>query len=134
MQAVLGVLLVLCGCGAPEDAPPRDAVQRYFAENNAAARRGPAAQRAFLARTQHPDFADQLCDLNGSTVQLDPALSTLRPDPDFTPDGTPVRGEVWVVGVEVTVRQGGQITGHQVGSQHLVLLDEQVRGFAPCPS
>lgn len=127
--------LGLTGCSAASGADPQQQVRDYFAANNAAARAGSAAQQEFFDRTQHPDFTGQVCELGGLTVQLDPAMSTLRPDPHYLPDGTrPPRGEVFVVGVEVTVRRDGTITGRQVGSQHVVLLDGTARGFAPCPS
>ncbi|MDA3627882.1 hypothetical protein OU415_20785 [Saccharopolyspora sp. WRP15-2] len=123
------------GCAQP---PPEPAAvglaEQYFADNNAAARSGPAAQQEFFRRTQHPDFTDQTCDLGDTTVQLDPAMSTLRPDPGYAPDGLAPRGEIWVIGVEVTTRTAGTTTGHQIGSMHLVLLDGQLRAFAPCPS
>lgn len=128
-----GLLLGLAATGcAPSGADP---VRQYFSDYNTAARQGPAAQRDFLARTQHPDFTDQTCDLGDTTVELDPAMSTLRPDPAFSPDGAgPPRGEVWIIGVEVVLRRDGTVTGRQVGSQHVVVLDGRVHGFAPCPS
>ena len=125
-----GALVLVAGCGSSDDP-----VRRYFAGNNAAARQGPAAQQEFLDRTQHPDFVDQVCELGDTTIELDPAMSTLRPDPGFTPDGAgPVRGEVWAVGVEVTLRRQGTVVGRQIGSQHVVLIDDQPFGFAPCPT
>ncbi len=108
--------------------------RRYFHDNNAAARRGPAAQQEFLRRAQHPDYSADVCDLGAMTVTLDPVLSTLRPDPTFSPGGITPRGEIWVVAVEVTVRRNGVVSAHQVGSQHLVHLSERVYGFTPCPS
>lgn len=126
----------LAGCSGTPQGPPRDQqVREYFAANNATARQGPQAQQDFFGRTQHPDYTDRTCELGGLTVELDPALSTLRPDPAYAPDSAgPPRGEVWVIGVEVTVRHEGTITGRQIGSQHLVLLDGRVHGFAPCPN
>lgn len=123
------------GCSALPQDDPQQLVREYFASNNAAVRTGPAAQQEFFDRTQHPDFADQVCHLGGLTVRLDPAMSTLRPDPGYAPDGAqPPRGEVFVVGVEVTVRRAGTTIGRQIGSQHVVLLDGTAHGFAPCPS
>ncbi|MBQ6641017.1 MAG: hypothetical protein IJH84_08285 [Saccharopolyspora sp.] len=134
--ALCSAALALAGCSAaPQEPSPQRQVQDYFAANNAAARQGSAAQQEFFDRTQHPEFGDQVCELDGLTVQLEPALSTLRPDPGYSPDGAgPPRGKVFVVGVEVTVRRDGTITGRQVGSQHVVLLDGTTHGFAPCPS
>lgn len=128
--------LLVAGCAAaPQHEPDQLRLARqYFAANNAAARRGPQAQQDFFHRTQHPDFADRTCDLDRTTVELDPALSTLRPDPGFTIDGTRPRGAPWVVAVEVTTRRDGSVTGHQIGSQHLVLLGGAVYAFAPCPT
>ncbi|WP_229680556.1 hypothetical protein [Saccharopolyspora thermophila] len=135
--AVAGVatLLVAAGCAArPPEPQPLRLARQYFAENNAAARQGPQAQQEFFDRTQHPDFADHTCALGDTTVELDPAYSTLRPDPAYAPDGVTPRGEIWIIGVEVTTRTAGSITGHQIGSQHLVLLDGRMRAFAPCPT
>ncbi|MDR7302226.1 hypothetical protein [Haloactinomyces albus] len=133
----LAALLVGTGC-SPTPKPPSDAgehrlVREYFRDNNAAARKGPAAQRKFLRRTQHPDFRGKSCDLGAMTVELDPAMSTLRPDSEFSPDGVSPRGRSWVVAVEVTVRRHGVIIGKQVGSQHIVFLNGQAHGFTPCP-
>lgn len=131
----LGLLTAICcGCAAGDTEQLRLARQ-YFADNNSAAARGPAAQRYFFQRTQHPDFIGGACDPGEVTVDLDPALSTLRPAPGFRPDGIrSPRGTTWVIGVEVTVRRAGMVVGHQIGSQHLVYLDGRVYGFAPCPA
>ncbi|GAA4858348.1 hypothetical protein [Saccharopolyspora cebuensis] len=132
--AGLALAALVAGCSAPAEEPPRRLVEEHFAANNAAARRGPAEQQDFLDRTQHPDFASRACSLGARTVEFDPAMSTLRPDPHFAPGGSPPRGEVWAVGVEVTVRDAGGITGRQIGSQHVVVLGDRLVGFAPCPS
>lgn len=135
--ALLAALALLVACsGSEESGRPRhvELVAQYFHANNAAAREGPAAQQEFLERTQHPDFSGQACDLGDATVSLDPALSTLRPDRDFAPGGVTPRGRTWVVGVEVTVRRRGAVVATQIGSQHLVLLQGHVYGFAPCPA
>ena len=138
MRALLtgALALSITACASPPQEPEQVRLgSRYFQENNLAARQGPQAQEGFFARTQHPDFREQTCQLGTATVDLEPALSTLRPDPGYSPSGMgPPRGEVWVVGVEVTTRRDGAIIGRQVGSQHLVLLDGQAYGFAPCPS
>lgn len=136
--ALVAVLATLAACSpgsAPPDRPRHERlITRYFRENNAAARQGPAAQQEFLRRTQHPDFSGQSCELGGVTVSLDPAMSTLRRDREFAPDGVTPRGETWVVGVEVTVRRDRAVVATQIGSQHLVLLAGRVYGFAPCPT
>ncbi|GAB3291887.1 hypothetical protein [Parasphingorhabdus pacifica] len=133
--ALLCPALLVVGCGsAPEDTEPDRSVRQYFADNNAAAARGPEAQQEFFDRSQHPDFSGHVCELGELTVELEPALTTLRPDPDFDPAGTgPPRGELWVVGVEVTTRRSGTVLGRQIGSVHLAFLQERVFGFAPCP-
>lgn len=123
---------LLAGCSStPEHVR---LTQEYFAANNAAAFEDSAAQEEFFRRTQHPDFTGEICQLDGATVESEPVYSTLRRDPHFEPDGTgPARGETWVVAVEVTTRRDGVIVGRQIGSQHLVLLDDRMFGFAPCP-
>lgn len=139
-RVILGLpvlLAAIASCSAPE--PPPDAAERalarqYFRDNNAAARDGPRAQQEFLRRTQHPDFAGQACDLGAMTVELDPAMSTLRPDPGFSLDGVAPRGRSWIVAVEVTVRRRGVVIDTQIGSQHIVFLEWQAHGFAPCPT
>lgn len=136
LAGLAAVVLVLAACSGPPEAPDQVRLaDQYFRDGNAAARRGPSAQEDFFRATQHPDFADRTCVLGDMTVDLDPALSTLRPDPGFSPSGSgPPRGSTWVVGVEVTTRRGGEVVGKQIGSLHLVLLDGRVHGFAPCPS
>ncbi|QGK71738.1 hypothetical protein GIY23_21455 [Allosaccharopolyspora coralli] len=129
---VATLLAVLAGCSStPEHVR---LAQEYFAANNAAAFENSAAQQDFFRRTQHPDFTGEICALGGATVESEPVYSTLRPDPDFEPDGAgPARGDTWVVAVEVTTRQDGVVVGRQIGSQHLVQLDDRMFGFAPCP-
>ncbi len=107
----------------------------YFERSNAAAQKGPAAQRQFLEQTQHPDV-DQRCDLGGLTVLLDPSLSTLRSDDGWRPATAdqPLRGRVYVIAVTVTVQRDATTVGVQIGSMHLVVLDGVVYGFAPCPA
>ncbi|SFT61673.1 hypothetical protein SAMN04487904_104323 [Actinopolyspora lacussalsi subsp. righensis] len=136
------LLVLLLGCllsDSPAPAPPSPesgavrSVTAYFHTNNTAARHGPDAQRTFLRRTQHPDYRDQRCSLDGMTITAEPALGTLRPDEEFTVAGRHPVGRVWVVGVEITVRRGGVVVGRQLGSQHLVAIDGRWYGFAPCP-
>lgn len=133
----LAVLIVATGCSStpepPQDAEERRLAREYFGDNNVAARKDPSAQQEFLRRTQHPDFSGQGCDLGARTVELDPVMSTLRPDSGFSPDGVSPRGRSWVVAVEVTVRRHGAIIGKQAGSQHIVFLNRRAYGFAPCP-
>lgn len=133
---LLGLLAILgAACSAPQEPEQLRLARQYFQDNNASARQGPRAQENFFRQTQHPEFTEQDCTLGDMTVDLDPALSTLRPDPAFSPTGFgPPSGNIWVVGVEVTTRRDGAIVGKQIGSQHLVLLNERVYGFAPCPS
>jgi hypothetical protein len=147
---VLGLagLLVVAGCakaipGEPVAAasPSRDRqlVEEYFTDLNASAADGPATQREFLQRSQHPDYADNLCDLGNLTLSVDPAMSTLRLDPEWVPpsdgrDATHPRGMVYVLGVSVSIRQDGALLGEQIGSQRVVILDDRAYGFAPCPT
>lgn len=131
-----GALAALAACSSPPEVPEQVRLaDQYFRGNDAAARQGARAQEDFFRTTQHPDFRGQTCELGDMTVDLAPALSTLRPDPAFSPSGSgPPRGTTWVVGVEVTTRRGGEVVGKQIGSLHLVVLDGRMHGFAPCPS
>lgn len=144
----LATLLAVAGCStaiagkpvaAASPAHDKQLVEEYFHELNAAADDGPATQREFLQRSQHPDFTDELCDLGDLTLNIDPALSTLRVDPDWVPpaegrDGEHPRGLVYVLGVSVSIRQDGALLGEQIGSQRVVILDGKAYGFAPCPT
>lgn len=147
--AVLGLAgLLIAGCSSavagvplPAASPDNDRklVREYFDELNAAAEDGPATQRDFLRRSQHPDYSDGLCDLGGLTLNIDPAMSTLRVDPDWVPpdsgrDAAHPRGLVYVLGVSVSIRQDGALLGEQIGSQRVVVLDGKAYGFTPCPT
>jgi hypothetical protein len=147
--AVLGLAgLLIAGCSSavagvalPAASPDddRELVQAYFDDLNAAAEEGPATQRDFLRRSQHPDYADDLCDLGDLTLNVDPAMSTLRVDPDWVPpdagrDAAHPRGLVYVLGVSVSIRQDGALLGEQIGSQRVVVLEDKAYGFAPCPT
>jgi hypothetical protein len=148
--AVLGLagLLLAAACtsavpGVPVAAESpghdRQLVEDYFKDLNSAADDGPAEQREFLQRSQHPDFTDELCDLGDLTLTIDPAMSTLRMDPDWVPPGggkraKHPRGQVYVLGVSVSIRQDGALLGEQIGSQRVVILDGKAYGFAPCPT
>lgn len=147
--AVLGLTgLLIAGCSSavagvavPAASPDddRELVLAYFDELNAAADEGPATQRDFLRRSQHPDYTDELCDLGDLTLTVDPAMSTLRVDPDWVPpdagrDAAHPRGLVYVLGVSVSIRQDGALLGEQIGSQRVVVLDGKAYGFAPCPT
>lgn len=147
--AVLGLAgLLIAGCSStvagvalPAASPADDKrlVQDYFTELNAAAADGPATQRDFLRRSQHPDYADELCDLGDLTLNIEPAMSTLRVDPDWVPpdagrDAAHPRGLVYVLGVSVSIREDGALLGEQIGSQRVVVLDGKAYGFAPCPT
>jgi hypothetical protein len=147
MLAILGVLTVAITvhpdtlvAGSPvavgtadED---RKLVTDYFTELNAAGKDGSTSQRDFLRRTQHPDFTDRLCDLRGLTLKIEPAMSTLRVDPKWTPPDSSKhpRGLVYVLGVSVSVRKDGSLLGEQIGSERVVVLDGRAYGFAPCPT
>ncbi|MQA16693.1 MAG: hypothetical protein GEV09_21940 [Pseudonocardiaceae bacterium] len=137
LLAVLLAATVPTGCARSD--PGRSAaslIVEYFAAANAAAGRGPAAQQRFFEATQHPDFRDEPCPLQGITVVSEPAMATLRPDPDWLPAGArqPPRGTSHVVAVTATVHRGQADLGTQIGSEHVVVLDGRAYGFAPCPS
>jgi hypothetical protein len=152
VTAVLAAaLLALTGCttsiaGTPVAAgsgsageQDRGLVEEYYDELNASGDEGAATQREFLRRTQHPDFADELCDLGDLTLHVDPAMSTLRVDPGWIPpgeggDSTQPSGLIYVLGVSITIRQDGALLGEQIGSQRIVVLDGRAYGFAPCPT
>ncbi|MQA07775.1 MAG: hypothetical protein GEU98_04315 [Pseudonocardiaceae bacterium] len=128
-----GCTSVIEGSAAPFGTADRGIIREYFDQLNAAGKRGPEAQSAFLHRTQHPDYADRVCDFAGLTLDTFPAMSTLRADPDWTPEGgKPPRGVVYVVAVSLTIRQNGAGIGDQIGSERVVVLDGKVYGFAPC--
>ncbi|WP_141999288.1 hypothetical protein [Amycolatopsis cihanbeyliensis] len=135
----LGATLLgsIAGCTAApgEPAGAEYRIGRYFAAFNDAADQGDQAQSEFLRKTQHPDFADQVCELNGLTVRAYPALSTLRPDPEWAPgDAEPPRGQVYVLAVSLTLRRAGTPLAEQIGSERVTILRDQVYGFAPCLS
>jgi hypothetical protein len=114
----------------------RGLIVEYFSELNDTAKQGPARQRDFLRRSQHPDFTDRLCDLGDLTLEIKPAMSTFRLDPKWVPEDTTKRprGTVYVLGVSVSIRRQGALLAEQIGSQRLVVLDGKVYGFTPCPT
>jgi hypothetical protein len=140
MRAMLAVVALTAGCstvvaGNPIAAELRDEnlIAGYFSEFGKSAEQGAAAQADFLRKTQHPDYTDRLCDLQGATVQVEPTMSTLRPDPQWAPEaGRPPRGSVYVVAVSSTVLRDGKVLGDQIGSERVVVLDGAVYGFMPC--
>lgn len=143
LAAALLVATVLGGCAqaVPDRtaAPPaadRALVTSYFAAVNEAARQGSAAQQRFLDDTQHPDFRHARCPLDGLTLEIEPAMTTLRPDPEWTPPGAdaPPRGSVYVVAVTVTMLDENVEVAEQIGSQHVVVLNGTAYGFAACPA
>jgi hypothetical protein len=149
MRAVLLLATaLLAGCGTTVDGQPvppsaterdRALIVEYFDHNNIAARAGAAAQRQFLRRTQHPDVPLE-CDLGELTVLLEPAMTTLRPDPSWQPGISPAsstaspRGKVFVIGVTATVQREQTTLGTQIGSMHVVVFDGMAYGIAPCPT
>jgi hypothetical protein len=120
--------------GSAED--NRRLVSEYFTELNQSGKDGPTTQRDFLRRTQHPDFTDRLCDLGDLTLEIEPAMSTLRADPRWTPQDSTrhPRGLVYVLGVSVSIRRDGGLLAEQIGSQRVVVLDGKTYGFTPCPT
>jgi hypothetical protein len=143
IPVLLGVLLAGCtttvsgsptSIGSTDD--DRKLVTDYFTELNNAGKDGPATQRDFLRRTQHPDFTDRLCELRDLTLKIEPAMSTFRVDGDWTPEGSTKhpRGLVYVLGVSVSIRRAGALLAEQIGSQRVVVLDGKAYGFTPCPT
>jgi predicted small secreted protein len=128
---VAGTALSLQSGGAD-----REMVTAYFTELNGAGEEGPTTQRDFLRRTQHPDFVDRLCDLGGLTVEIEPAMSTFRVDPEWKPEdaATRPRGLVYALGVFVSIRRDGARLAEQIGSQRVVVLEGKVYGFMACPT
>ena len=119
----------------PTTGGPSAQISQYFGELNVAGSKGPGPQRDFLRETQHPDFAGDLCDLGDLTLREQPAMSTLRRDSKWRPQGGgKPRGDVYVVAVSVSVLRNGAALGEQIGLERLVLLDGKVYGFAPCPT
>jgi hypothetical protein len=114
----------------------RKLVTDYFTELNDAGKDGPATQRDFLRRTQHPDFTDRLCDLGELVLKIEPAMSTFRVDPKWSPPDSAKRprGLVYVLGVSVSIRRAGAVIAEQIGSERVVVLDGKVYGFTPCPT
>jgi hypothetical protein len=145
--AVLGMALTSCstqiaGTPAPQSTASsggdRGLVEEYFTDLNTSADEGTSSQRDFLRRTQHPDYSDRLCDLGDLVLNIEPAMSTLRADPEWVPPESrsddPPRGSIYVLGVSVSVRQQGALLGEQIGSQRVVVLNGKVYGFSPCPT
>lgn len=135
--------LLLAGCASTVPGTPRplrltDAerglVTSYFAGLNDAGAKSTSDQQRLLRDTQHPDFRENSCDLPQGTLRIEPAMSTLRMAPDWTPPGerTHPRGVVYVVAATVTLLDDGAEVGSQIGSVHVVLLDDKAYGFAPC--
>jgi hypothetical protein len=137
---------LLAGCGTTIAGQPvgpgvteadRALIVEYFDHNNIAARAGAAAQRQFLRRTQHPDVPMN-CDLGELTVLLEPAMTTVRPDPSWQPDMSTAndspRGKVFLIGVTATVQREQTTLGTQIDSMHVVLFDGMAYGIAPCPT
>ncbi|MGH3980291.1 MAG: hypothetical protein ACRDRZ_15015 [Pseudonocardiaceae bacterium] len=137
-MVLAGCVLAGCAQAVPEGAPGGDRrlVAAYFAAGNDAGRQGSAAMQQFLDETQHPDFRGERCPLYGLTLEIDPAMTTLRPDPDWRPPGAqrPPRGAVYIIAVTVTVLADQVELDTQIGSQHIVVLDGTAYGFAPCPA
>jgi hypothetical protein len=114
---------------------PSGQISQYFGDLNVAGSKGPGPQREFLRETQHPDFTSDICDLGDLTLREEPAMSTLRRDAKWRPQGgSKPRGDVYVVAVSVSVLRNGAALGEQIGLERLVLLDGKVYGFAPCPT
>jgi hypothetical protein len=140
VPAVLVMVALAAGCSTAVAGNPIAAqlgdeplISGYFSEFGASAEQGAAAQNAFLRKTQHPDYTDRLCDLQGAVIKVDPTMSTLRLDPEWSPEaGRKPRGKVYVVAVSLRVVRDGTVLGDQIGSERIVVLDGAVYGFMPC--
>jgi hypothetical protein len=131
--------LALTGCsvaGQAQPSPDPGLVAGYFHDLDTAAAQGVQQEQDFLKATQVPAFADRVCSLNGVTITATPTLSTLRANPGWTPPGSDKRltGQVYVVAVTLTIRQGNSVVGTQIGSQRVVVDGGRTYGFAPCPA
>ncbi|MCS7480962.1 hypothetical protein ACFFQW_43700 [Umezawaea endophytica] len=140
---VTACALLLSGCGASVagTARPlriteveRGQVSGYFTRLNEAGGKGNTEQRKLLQDTQHPDFRAQACELRAGTLRMEPTMSTLRTDPTWAPPGKDAhpRGVVYVVAATVTLLEDGVPVGVQIGSLHVVVIDDVPYGFAPC--
>lgn len=131
--------LILTGCtvaGTARPSPDPGLVAAYFNDLDSAAAQGEQQEQKFLTATQVPAFADRVCDLNGVTITVAPTLSTLRANPGWSPPGSDKRlsGQVYVVAVTLTIRQGNSVVGTQIGSQRVVIDGGRAYSFAPCPT
>jgi hypothetical protein len=135
---LLALTLSACStvAGTPSPSPDHTLVTGYFTQLDAAAQQGVQAEQRFLAATQVREFTDRLCDLGGVTISATPTLSTLRPDPGWTPPGSDkhVAGTIYVVAVTLSIRQGTAVVGNQIGSQRVVIAGGEAYSFAPCPA
>ncbi|WP_330272096.1 hypothetical protein OG205_34545 [Lentzea sp. NBC_00516] len=143
VAVLLASLALVAGCGGPVagSAKPvrlsdgdRAKFKEYYSQVNKAGDESASKQAQLLKDTQHPDFKQKTCDLRGATIKVEPTWTTLRMDADWAPPGEKAhpRGDVYVVAVTITLRQEDQAIGSQIGSLHVVLLDDEVYGFAPC--
>lgn len=112
----------------------RGQVAGYFTRLNEAGGKGNSEQRKLLQETQHPDFRSQFCELRAGTLRMEPTMTTLRTDPTWEPPGgrTHPRGVVYVVAATVTLLEDSSPVGVQIGSLHVVVIDGEPYGFAPC--
>ena len=143
IAVLLASLALLVGCAGPVAGTARPVeltdgdrakLREYYERLNKAGDEGASQQQKLLKDTQHPDFRQKSCDMRGATIKVEPTWSTLRMDADWAPPGEKAhpRGHVYIVAVTVTLRQETAVIGSQIGSLHVVLLDDQVYGFAPC--
>ncbi len=143
IAVLLASLALLMGCAGPVTGTARPVeltdsdrtkLREYYERLNKTGEQSPAEQQKLMKETQHPDFRQKSCDLRGATIKVEPTWSTLRMDADWEPPGEKAhpRGHVYVVAVTVTLSQETAVIGSQIGSLHVVLLDDQVYGFAPC--
>ena len=143
LAAALGALAGASGCTArttsypttqPEslrlaDSSAGQAIRAAVDEINATAGGPVAAQRAVLDRLSAPDEAEQqrACPEATTTLGFDPAYRDLRPAPGGT------AGE-YLLPTYITIYTGGRITGSDLTTLRLWVVDGAARTAALCVS
>lgn len=131
LVAALALLATANGCSSAPS--PREQVRGYFTALNAAAAKGPAAQSAYLRRTQHPQFTSRYCANGDLTYTERPTLSTLRGDKNWAPPGgSHPAGKVYSVAVLFSAHRAGNPVATQISLARVVLWHGKVYGFSPC--
>lgn len=123
----------------PVAADDRALIRLHVARYNAAGLAGPGTQLAFLRATQEPSTPMPPARCFGAVaLQARMVERTLRPAPGRVPvnaaPGSRVPdGALYVAAVGVTALVNGVPVRDDSGSQHFVIRDGEVFGYAPCP-